>query len=160
MCLNIFFLKWFLFQNHYFISFTTKSLGLVFQKIILSSPGFKLFTWFSFNSHQFVSVKHHYLQKSGMWFAQGENCNLLHLWMSIKRLFDQENCQKKELLLIDHFKFVRIVMCKTCHRVCFHGSRKISKVYPRIRSNAIFISVSCKSRFNTEIHNWQYATNI
>lgn len=77
-----------------------------------------------------------------------------------KTLFGQENCQKRELLLIDHLKFLRIPMGRSCHRVCFQGSPKISKNYPRIRANAIFISKSHKSRFSTELHNWQCAVNI
>lgn len=72
-----------------------------------------------------------------------------------KTLLGQENCQKRELLLIDHVKFFRILMDRSCHRVFFQGSPKISKDCPRIRANAIFISKSHKSRLNTELQNWQ-----
>lgn len=77
-----------------------------------------------------------------------------------KTLFGQEKCQKWDLLLIDHLKFLRTPLDRSCHRVCFQGSPKLSKDYPRIRANAIFITKSHKSRFNTELHNWQRAVNI
>lgn len=51
-------------------------------------------------------------------------------------------------------------MDRSCHGIFFQGSPKISKDYQRIRANVIFISKSHKSRFNTELHNWQHAINI
>lgn len=86
--------------------------------------------------------------------------SLTSLGEHLKTLFSQENCQERELLLIDHPKFLRILIDRSCHRVCFQGSPKISKDYPRIRANVIVISKSHKSRFNTELHNWQLAVNI